>query len=256
MSKNERLSNQTNYNVSSVSKAFQLIDLLAPQNGQLSVQSMAKKLDVSPSNVTRLLQTMCDAGYVEKKNSKASPYVLSSKFYLIANAMLNSNECVKKYLPLTYKVAEKFNAVVNLNALYEGKAVMLTTTAFLYNRTIDFMIGTTSPCYSGSAGKAMLSLFNEQILDRMLAAMDFEKLQRNTVNSLAELHEELARIRQSGYAMDREETFLGVVSLSFPILDSNGKPHAFSVIMPANRKKELFAPSTIEYVKEKIDEIG
>ena len=45
---------KADYNIASVTKALQLIDLLSRKNGQLSVQALAEKLDVSPSNVTRL----------------------------------------------------------------------------------------------------------------------------------------------------------------------------------------------------------
>lgn len=255
MSNNENISNQANYNITSVSKAFQLIDLLAPRNGQMSVQSLAKKLDVSPSNVTRLLQTMQEAGYVEKKNSKSSPYVLSNKFYTVANAMLGSNECVQRYLPLTYKVAERFNAIVNINTLFEGNAIMLTRTAGQYSRTIDFLIGTKTPAYSGSAGKAMLSLLSDQALDVFLKKVDFEQLQRNTITSISQLREEIRKIRERGYATDVEERILGAVSLSFPILDGNARPHAFTVIMPINRKRDLFTPSTIDYIRDKLKEL-
>lgn len=255
MGNNENISKQTGYNITSVSKAFQLIDLLAPRNGQLSVQTMAKKLDISPSSVIRLLQTMQDAGYVEIKKSKSSPYILSNKFYRIANVMLGSNECVQKYLPVTYKVAEKFNAIVNINTLFDGNAIMLTRTAGHYSRTIDFLIGAKTPAYSGSAGKVMLSLLDDRVLDMFLKNTDFEKLQRNTITNNLQLREELQKIKKNGYATDIEERILGVVSISFPILDSNARPHAFTVIMPINRKKELFAPSTIEYIREKLSEV-
>ena len=57
---------KTDYNIASIGKALQLIDLMSRKNGQLSVQTLAEKLDVSPSNVIRLLQTMADAGFVKK----------------------------------------------------------------------------------------------------------------------------------------------------------------------------------------------
>ena len=95
---------KADYNIASVTKALQLIDLLSRKNGQLSVQALAEKLDVSPSNVTRLLQTMRDAGFVEK-SPKTNRYLLSNKFYVVTSNMLYSNECIQKYLPVAQRVA-------------------------------------------------------------------------------------------------------------------------------------------------------
>ena len=107
---------KADYNIASVTKALQLIDLLSRKNGQLSVQALAEKLDVSPSNVTRLLQTMRDAGFVEK-SPKTNRYLLSNKFYVVTSNMLYSNECIQKYLPVAQRVAAKLNATVALNSL-------------------------------------------------------------------------------------------------------------------------------------------
>ena len=141
---------KADYNIVSVTKALQLIDLLSRKNGQLSVQALAEKLDVSPSNVTRLLQTMRDAGFVEK-SPKTNRYLLSNKFYVVTSNMLYSNECIQKYLPVAQRVAAKLNATVALNSLYGKNAVMLAR-AGGFSRTGDFSVGNMSPAYCSSAG--------------------------------------------------------------------------------------------------------
>lgn len=89
---------KADYNIVSVTKALQLIDLLSRKNGQLSVQALAEKLDVSPSNVTRLLQTMRDAGFVEK-SPKTNRYLLSNKFYVVTSNMLIATSAFKSIFP-------------------------------------------------------------------------------------------------------------------------------------------------------------
>lgn len=244
---------KADYNIASVAKAFQLVDLLSRRNGQLSVQDLAKRLNVSPSNVTRLLQTMQDAGYVEKSR-KTNRYILGNKFYVITSNMMNSNDFIQKYLPVTHRIAEKLNATVTLNSLYEKNAVMLTRTiGFNNHRSTEFKAGNMTPAYCSSAGKAMLSLFPEHVLESYLQNWELEHFQSNTITNLSKLLAELELIRKNGYAMDREERYAGLISLSFA-LSEYAQPYAFTVIMPASRQRELFSPETISYIQKCLQE--
>lgn len=240
---------KTDYNIASVGKALQLIDLLSRKNGQLSVQTLAEKLDVSPSNVTRLLQTMADAGFV-KKSGKTNRYLLSNKFYVIASNMLYSNECVQKYLPVARRVAEKLSATVTLNSLYGKSAVMLARAGSLY-RIEDFSVGNLSPAYCSSAGKVMLSTLSETQLSNYWTGLEFEQFQRNTIMDEDRLCRELEQIRKDGFATDHEERYIGLVSVSFA-LHEFAQPYAFTTIMPASRWAELTADSTIAYIRKNL----
>lgn len=242
---------RTNYNIASVNKAFQLIDLLSQKNGQMGVQDLAKKLDVSPSNITRLLQTMQEAGFVEKSKA-TNRYILSNKFYVITNNMLSHNDCVQKYLPIAQKVAAKLNATVALNSMYGKNAVMLARAGSIY-RSEDFSTGHLRPAYCSSAGKAMLSTFSEAQMSAFWRELEFEQFQNNTIMDASRLQQELEQIRQHGYAVDREERFIGLMSLSFPLTEY-AQPYAFTTIMPTSRQRELFSASTIGYVRKSLDE--
>lgn len=242
---------KTDYNIASVGKALQLIELLSRKNGQLSVQALAEKLDVSPSSVTRLLQTMSDAGFV-KKSEKTNRYLLSNKFYVIASNMLYSNECVQKYLPVARRVAEKLNATVALNSMYGKNAVMLARSGSLCGGE-DFSVGNLTPAYCSSAGKVMLSTLSEMQLSSYRTGLEFERFQRNTIMEEDRLRRELEQIRRDGFAIDREERYIGLVSVSFALREF-AQPYAFTTIMPAGRWAELTADSTIAYIRKNLRE--
>ena len=222
---------KADYNIVSVTKALQLIDMLSRKNGQLSVQALAEKLDVSPSNVTRLLQTMRDAGFVEK-SPKTNRYLLSNKFYVVTSNMLYSNECIPKYLPVAQRVAAKLNATVALNSLYGKNAVMLA-------RAGGF----------SSAGKVMLSTLSEHQMAVFWEGLEFEQFQSNTIMDAARLQRELEQIKRDGYAVDREERYIGLVSVSFALTEF-AQPYAFTTIMPASRQRELFSNETLSYIRK------
>ena len=238
---------KADYNIVSVTKALELLDLLSRKNGQLSVQALAEKLDVSPSNVTRLLQTMRDAGFVEK-SPKTNRYLLSNKFYVVTSNMLYSNECIQKYLPVAQRVAAKLNATVALNSLYGKNAVMLAR-AGGFSRTGDFSVGNMSPAYCSSAGKVMLSTLSEHQMAVFWEGLEFEQFQSNTIMDAARLQRELEQIKRDGYAVDREERYIGLASVSFALTEF-AQPYAFTTIMPASRQRELFSNETLSYIRK------
>ena len=238
---------KADYNIVSVTKALQLIDLLSRKNGQLSVQALAEKLDVSPSNVTRLLQTMRDAGFVEK-SPKTNRYLLSNKFYVVTSNMLYSNECIQKYLPVAQRVAAKLNATVALNSL-DGKNAVMLARAGGFSRTGDFSVGNMSPAYCSSAGKVMLSTLSEHQMAVFWEGLEFEQFQSNTIMDAARLQRELEQIKRDGYAVDREERYIGLASVSFALTEF-AQPYAFTTIMPARRQRELFSNETLSYIRK------
>ncbi len=241
---------RADYTITSVSRAFQLIDLMARKNGSLSVQTLAKRLDIAPSNATRLLQTLQNAGYVEK-SSKTNHYFLSNKFFVTTNRMLNSNDCVQKYMLTAYRVAEKLEAIVVLNSMQDKCSVAIFRVIGVHNRIDNMNVGGLTPAYCGSSGKAMLSQYSQEALNAFLSDLEFERYQPNTITNTAQLLHELEIIRKNGYATDREERYSGLISLSIP-LNEFLQPYAFTVIMPSSRRSELFMPKTLEYIQESI----
>lgn len=238
---------RADYTIASVSRAFQLIDFMSKKNGTLSVQMLAKQLDIAPSNVTRLLQTLQDAGYVEK-SKQTNRYFLSNKFFVTTNRMLLSNDCIEKYSPAVYRAAEKLEAIVVINSMHGRNSVALFRVIGLHTRIESLLIGGLVPAYCGSSGKAMLSQYSPEALADYMKDLEFEPFQANTITDAKSLLKELEIIRKNGYATDREERYAGLISLSIP-LGNFSQPYAFTVIMPSNRRSELFAPKTLAYIR-------
>ena len=167
--------------------------------------------------------------------------------------MLSHNDCVQKYFPIAQKVAAKLNATVALNSMYGKNAVMLVRAGSIY-RSEDFSTGHLRPAYCSSAGKVMLSTFSELQMSAFWRELEFEQFQSNTIVDERRLQQELGQIRQDGYAVDREERFIGLMSLSFPLTEY-AQPYAFTTIMPASRQRELFSTDTIAYIKKSLNEV-
>lgn len=118
-----------------------------------------------------------------------------------------------------------------------------------FSRTGDFSVGNMSPAYCSSAGKVMLSTLSEHQMAVFWEGLEFEQFQSNTIMDAARLQRELEQIKRDGYAVDREERYIGLASVSFALTEF-AQPYAFTTIMPASRQRELFSNETLSYIRK------
>lgn len=78
-------------------------------------------------------------------------------------------------------------------------------------------VGMYQPLHSTAIGKCVLSGLGAQALDEVLARTGLERRTDATITTRAALEEELARVRQEGYALDEEENEANVRCVAVPV---------------------------------------
>ncbi len=67
-----------------------------------------------------------------------------------------------------------------------------------------------------------------------------QPLTRNTITDLPAMYDELAQIRETSMAMDREENELGVSCIAVPVFDIHHRvPYAISISLSTSRLKQI-----------------
>jgi len=100
-------------------------------------------------------------------------------------------------------------------------------------RTVS-AVGESFPLYCTANGKAYLATRAPEEVERLLGRR-FPARTPHTLTGLAPLLAELARVRESGVAFDREEHTLGICAAGVALSDPLGNPVAISVPVPAQR---------------------
>ncbi|MFC4405948.1 IclR family transcriptional regulator [Haloarchaeobius iranensis] len=90
-----------------------------------------------------------------------------------------------------------------------------------------------------AAGKSILAFLPDDELDAILERRELEERTDSTITSEAVLREELADIRDRGYAFNIGESVTGLNAVGAPIRDEDGYPvGAISISGPAHRVKD------------------
>lgn len=80
---------------------------------------------------------------------------------------------------------------------------------------------------------------------------EIQPLTRNTITELPAMFDELAHIRESGAAMDREENELGVSCIAVPVFDIHGRvPYAVSISLSTSRLKQVGEKNLLKPLRE------
>jgi DNA-binding IclR family transcriptional regulator len=134
------------------------------------------------------------------------------------------------------ELLDRFQETVNLGVLEENAVVYVEILESLKAFRTAARVGGRDLPHATAIGKAMLAFLPEKDVERMAADTGLPKRTENTISALPRLKEELAGVRQRGYAVDFEETEVGACCVGAPIFDHRGEVvAAISISGPAFR---------------------
>ncbi|MCA9860333.1 MAG: IclR family transcriptional regulator, partial [Thermomicrobiales bacterium] len=99
--------------------------------------------------------------------------------------------------------------------------------------TID--VGENRAYHSGAIGKVLLADLDDDEVIELTGTAPFPQLTPKTIVSPNDLLKEIAEIRQTGVAFNREESILGASSIAVAIRDSNERAVAgLAIVFPSH----------------------
>ncbi len=235
---------QSYFMIKSVEKAFRLIEILS-EKGFANMSDLSRALDMTKTNVHRLLLTLRELGYVGV-DSDGRRYFLSHKLFSLGCSVPERQAIVAQAYSKMEDLARITHETINLAILADDKALYLEKIPSPEYLRIDTPIGQNDPCHTTALGKVLLAGLSEEELHLYLERQDpLQAYTKNTITDPKELVKALEKVRKLGYATDEEEILEGVCCIAVPIRDSQGNTiAAMSVSGPKVRMS-----------KQKMDEI-
>jgi DNA-binding IclR family transcriptional regulator len=218
----------------------QLADAEAAGEGGLGVAGLAERTGRVPSQVSRALVRLADAGLVAR-DGPGRRYRLGPMLFGLAARVVDGRLLAAAAEPMRALCAA-LDETVHLCVLRGDDVVTLRTDAPAHRFRASGWIGVPVPAPSTSAGRALLLDHDEAALvrrfgDRPLAAAG----PRTRVHDARGLAAVIGEVRASGYAAVDEEFEAGVAGVSAPIRGARGGVlAAVNVSAPAERLRPRF----------------
>lgn len=204
-----------------VKKAFQLLEILG-KTQPARASELARQLKLTRSNAHRLLSTLHEMGYIEKRGD--SKLHLSFKLFILGNTISMKNQLSDVAHPYMAQLAELSQENVNLAILYEGKALYIDKIESSHYLKLDQPVGRTDPLHCTALGKILLSGLSDSELEAFLKSTPpFVAYTRHTITDPVLLREVIRNVRKKGYAADVEEVSEGIHCMGVPIRGNEGR---------------------------------
>jgi DNA-binding IclR family transcriptional regulator len=215
-----------------VRKTVSTLEKLAESREPLSLAALSTLAQLPKPTAHRILQTLAGLGYVAQ--DETGKYYLTSKLDSLAQSSRYRDLKLRAVSSMT-ALHRQFNETVNLGVL-EGSKVhyihVIETT-----RSLRMMVqpNAADEFYFTAIGRAIAAHLPASQVDGLLKTTTLRAITPKTVSSRTKLQEILRETRRRGWAIDDEESVLGVVCLAVPIFLKESPAAAISLTMPKSR---------------------
>lgn len=220
----------------SLDRGLRLLMLLH-EHGEQRLGQLIDGLHSSRATVFRALSTLQAHGFVEHDRS--------ARTYRLGPALRSSQPegLTQAVTPALHDLVERTGETAGL-AIVQGRhiryaAVVEGTFAVRFTARA----GDEVPPHAGAAGKAILTALTSAQRDRFLGQDPYPSYTPRTLIRRAPLEWELETVRDRGYAVDDQETEIGVRGVGAAILDGRQRPVAAIVVAaPSTRLSQAELP--------------
>ncbi|QLG63840.1 IclR family transcriptional regulator [Halorarum salinum] len=212
--------------------SFEIVDALVELDGA-TIDRLSEHLGLSPSTVHRHLATLRKHSYVVQNGDA---YDVGLQFLSVggyAQRRVTAYPMIKEKVDeLAAETGERSQFIVEEH----GRRVYLYTEVGKSAVQTGAHVGKRGDLHVSAAGKAILAELDRERVDEIVERHGLSRPGRDSITGREELHEELDRIRDRGYAFNRQESTAGVHAVGAAVTRSDGDVvGALSVSGPANR---------------------
>lgn len=227
------------YVIRAVVRAAAILELLRASDHAVTLNEVTERSGLAKASVFRMLRTLQRTGLVERVQD-SDLYRLGVRCLELGQAYLEQTDLRREALPILRELKERFNETVHL-AVLDDQLRVVYLEKLQTSHPVGLMmsrVGRTAPSYCTGLGKALLAAVDGDPIDVMAHSGALRSYTPNTLTDLADLRDELSRIRGRAFALDLEEHEQGVRCVASAIPGSRDPVAAISIAGPAQRLPE------------------
>lgn len=241
--------------LSSVANAIRLTKAFSENEYEMGISALAARLGLAKSTVHRLATTLVEYDMLEQ-NRETGKYRLGLALFELGTLVRRKMDVMSEAQAQIHALADLTGETVQLAILDHLSVLYIRIRESRQAVRMSTGLGSRAPAHCTSVGKALLAYQPGEVVKQVIDN-GLPRFTANTITTPAALVEELASIRQRGYALDDEEMETGLRCVAAPIRDSSGRvTAAISVAAPVQRMTKKMVQSTIPSVVAAADAIS
>lgn len=205
-------------------RGIEILDYIVKAPNGVTASEISNQFSMSISNACKYLVVFTEYGYLTRRNDKM--YYPGFKLLEYGSIILRKFDirdvAHKDLVDLMAKTGQTVHLIIKDG--FEG--VYLDKVEGINSIPMISKIGMRAPFYSTSAGKAILAYLPEKEFEEYLKVIKPIKRTEKTITDIQQLRKEIIKIKARGYAIDDEESELGIKCIGAAILNHECYPIA------------------------------
>jgi len=215
----------TQETLQTVERALQVLQIFSRERTEVSQSELARTLGLPRTVVLRILNTLKQAGFLERVPGD-SLYRIGLSAFEVGALYLANNPLVTVADELLAGLVDKTGYTGYLGTLYGSEAVILSLREGRSPVRFQWSAGDRLPATTTALGKAVLMRMTISEVDGILGLGRLSGLTERSIKTRGELDLALQAARDRGWTVAQDESYPGVCAVGAPILDAHGSPLA------------------------------
>ncbi|MEU2872912.1 IclR family transcriptional regulator [Streptomyces olivoreticuli] len=241
----------TSGGVQSLERAFDLLERMADAGGEVGLSELSTTSGLPLPTIHRLMRTLVACGYVRQQPNRR---------YSLGPRLIRLGESASRLLgtwarPHLARLVEETGETANMALLDGDEVVYVAQVPSRHSVRMFTEVGRRVLPHTTGVGKALLAQSPDDEVRALLARTGMPAATEKTITTPDVFLEALARVRESGYAVDDNEQEIGVRCLAVPVPDSPTSA-AISISGPAGRVTDAATEKIVPLLQEVAAELS
>jgi len=238
-----------------VDRALQVLLQFNDAHPEWGTGELAQILGLHRSIVYRILTTLERRGFLTQADHRGR-FRLGLRLVELGNVVLANLDLRQVARPIMARLVRETGESAFLTVLSGDESVCVDKIESSQAIRVTLTIGGRYPLYAGASNKILLAHLPPETIDEIIAT-GLEAITPDTITDPVRLKEDLARIRQQGWAYSVGELTPDVAAVAVPLWNSNGSlVAALSIAGLASQFGEDRLPLFISKARQTAEEIS
>jgi IclR family transcriptional regulator, acetate operon repressor len=200
-----------------VARAIGLLKVFSDAQPEWTLGDLAQVTRLNKTTAFRLLAALEAEGLVTR-NPLSGGYRLGVELVALGGCAMRSNPLRAVSRPVLESLAQECDEAATLEVLAGSNVLIVDEVSSRHPMGMSQDVGSRLPAHATATGKLLLAHAGDDVLHACLR-LPLARLTDQTIVDLTRLHEQLALIRQQGYAVTVGELEPGFVAVAAPVFD-------------------------------------
>jgi IclR family pca regulon transcriptional regulator len=209
--------NPKTYFSTTIEKGLKILSLFNQDRNKSSLAQISRLTGINKTSTYRFVNTFIELGYL-RKNPDTKMISLGPTAIALGHGLLRGFDLLEVIKPIVDQAVKAFKTTVDV-ALLDGDVLMIIYRREMGN-TLTFRLPTvTRSLHCSAIGKSVLAFLPEHKLAEMIKPASLVRKTPNSIVNTQKLKAELGRIREQGYALNKEEYIVGLIAIAAPLIN-------------------------------------